>query len=88
MPPVGITIAVPSPTPKQLALVWVTEVVRTAGSKIVTLSLEEIPQASVTVTVKLPEDKEEVLCVTAPFDHAKVYGKVPPIGETDAVPSP
>ncbi len=88
MPPLALTLTVPVP-PKHLTSVLPVLLITIAlGSVIVTLAVLLHVLSSVTVTVYVPAVKLAVEFVPPLFDHKYVYGEVPPLAKTPAVPFP
>ena len=83
-PPVAVTVTVPVRYPHG-ALTATDEAANLAV--IVALAVAVHPLASVTVTLYVPAASALRFCVVAPLLHKYVYGAVPPLAVTVAVPS-
>ena len=89
VPPFAVTVAVPFVPPLQLALVVaVSEAVSTAGFGRLTVVVNSQPLLSLTLTEWLlpPQRPVAVWVVWLLADQRKVYGAVPPDGNTVAAP--
>ena len=87
VPPVEVAVAVPLAAPKHEASVFV-QVADTGAGGHATVVLQVVvqPLASVTLTLYGPIAKLLRLAVVAPLLHKYVYGAVPPVAVTLAVP--
>ena len=87
VPPVTVLVAVPSHTPLQLAFVCAMLTCKSGGCVIVAVYVAVQLWLSVTVQVYEPGHKPEMDgTVCPPGAHKKVYGPVPPVGATVAMP--
>ena len=88
VPPDADAVAPPSNRPLQVTLESTCEAAtKTVGSVTVDELVEVQPFASVTVTVYVPAATPVIDAVVAVFDHAYVYGDVPPVADAVAPPS-
>ena len=81
------TVIVPSIMPQSETPVVIVVQFNSSGSGTTILQSLVQPFASVTVTVCIPAESIEALASTSELSQRKEYGVVPPVGNTEALPS-